>query len=68
MDCLVFLADSLLAVIACPYLPEISGPHDFTLTRRHGGEKGAAFYRVALCWGLMGRGRLVVSIRQDARA
>ncbi|RYD33393.1 MAG: hypothetical protein EOP85_20830 [Verrucomicrobiaceae bacterium] len=37
-------------MIACPYLPEISGTHDFTLTRRHGREKGAAFYQDALCY------------------
>lgn len=32
----------------CPWLPEISGPHDFTLTRRHGHVKGAEFYLDAL--------------------
>lgn len=35
---------------ACPHLPEISVTHDFNLTRRHGGEKGAAFYQDALCY------------------
>lgn len=35
---------------ACPHLPEISGTHDFTLTRRHAGKKGAAFYQDALCY------------------
>ena len=33
---------------ACPWLPEISGRHDFTLTRRHGHVKGADFYLDAL--------------------
>lgn len=33
---------------ACPWLPEISEIHDFTLTRRHGREKGADFYQDAL--------------------
>jgi|GEM_PF-949648 len=32
----------------CPWLPEISGIHDFTLTRRHGHAKGADFYLDAL--------------------
>ncbi|MEO5714253.1 MAG: hypothetical protein ABIT37_12270 [Luteolibacter sp.] len=30
--------------IPCPWLPEISGIHDFSLTRRHGHVKGAEFY------------------------
>jgi hypothetical protein len=42
--------DYPLPVTACPHLPEISGTHDFTLTRRHGGERGAAFYQDALCY------------------
>lgn len=33
---------------ACPWLPEVRERHDFTLTRRHGAEKGAAFYQDAL--------------------
>lgn len=33
---------------ACPWLPEISANHDFTLTRRHGQRKGAEFYLDAL--------------------
>ena len=33
---------------ACPWLPEISEIHDFTLTRRHGHAKGAEFYQDAL--------------------
>lgn len=33
---------------ACPWLPEISGTHDFSLTRRHGDAKGADFYLDAL--------------------
>jgi hypothetical protein len=33
---------------ACPWLPEISAHHDFTLTRRHGQRKGAEFYLDAL--------------------
>ena len=32
----------------CPHLPEISGKHDFSLTRRHGHVKGAEFYLDAL--------------------
>lgn len=32
----------------CPYLPEISEPHDFSLTQRHGRDKGAEFYVDAL--------------------
>lgn len=32
----------------CPYLPEVEEIHDFTVTRRHGGEKGADFYVDAL--------------------
>jgi hypothetical protein len=32
----------------CPWLPEISGIHDFSLTRRHGGGIGADFYLDAL--------------------
>ncbi|MEO5913197.1 MAG: hypothetical protein ABIS50_03120 [Luteolibacter sp.] len=32
----------------CPHLPEISGAHDFTLTRRHGDAKGTEFYLDAL--------------------
>lgn len=34
----------------CPFLPAISGSHDFTLTRRHGAARGAEFYRDALCY------------------
>ena len=33
---------------ACPWLPEISGSHDFSLTRRHGHVRGAQFYQDAL--------------------
>ncbi len=33
---------------ACPWLPEVMEPHDFTITRRHGSERGAAFYQDAL--------------------
>lgn len=36
---------------ACPWLPEIAQIHDFTLTRRHGRERGAAFYQDALRYG-----------------
>lgn len=32
----------------CPWLPEIEGLHDHSLTRRHGEDKGAEFYRDAL--------------------
>ncbi len=34
----------------CPWLPEISGIHDFSLTRRHGLVKGADFYLDALSY------------------
>lgn len=33
---------------ACPWLPDIDGRYDHALTRRHGGDKGAEFYRDAL--------------------
>jgi hypothetical protein len=33
---------------ACPFLPEISGVHDFHTTRRHGPERGVEFYQDAL--------------------
>ena len=36
---------------ACPWLPEITRIHDFTLTRRHGRERGGAFYQDALRYG-----------------
>jgi hypothetical protein len=32
----------------CPWLPEVAELHDFTITRRHGGARGAAFYQDAL--------------------
>ncbi len=32
----------------CPWLPRIDAIHDFTLTRRHGARRDAAFYRDAL--------------------
>jgi hypothetical protein len=32
----------------CPWLPPVVEIHDFTHTRRHGWERGAAFYRDAL--------------------
>jgi hypothetical protein len=35
---------------ACPYLPTIAEIHDFTLTRRHGTDRGAAYYLDALCY------------------
>lgn len=35
----------------CPWLPAVSEIHDFTITRRHGAEKGAAFYQDALRYG-----------------
>lgn len=34
----------------CPYLPEICDEHNFSLTRRHGADKGVAFYQDALCY------------------
>ncbi|MDX1681164.1 MAG: hypothetical protein R3242_10585 [Akkermansiaceae bacterium] len=33
---------------SCPYLPEVKGVLDFSVTRRHGANKGPAFYRDAL--------------------
>ncbi len=33
---------------ACPWLPKVLEPHDFTITRRHGSARGAAFYQDAL--------------------
>jgi hypothetical protein len=35
----------------CPWLPPVAEIHDFTLTRRHGGDKGPEFYQDALCYG-----------------
>gem|GEM_PF-487861 len=32
----------------CPWLPQVAELHDFTITRRHGGARGAAFYQDAL--------------------
>jgi len=32
----------------CPWLPRVAEIHDFQITRRHGGERGAAFYQDAL--------------------
>jgi hypothetical protein len=32
----------------CPWLPEVEEIHDFTVTRRHGEARGAAFYQDAL--------------------
>ncbi len=32
----------------CPWLPEVSEIHDFTLTRRHGRDKGPDFYQDTL--------------------
>lgn len=32
----------------CPWLPEVREIHDFRITRRHGGERGVAFYQDAL--------------------
>jgi hypothetical protein len=34
----------------CPCLPDVREIHDFTLTRRHGTDRGPAFYRDALCF------------------
>jgi hypothetical protein len=33
---------------ACPWLPEVEGISDFTITRRHGGFRGGEFYLDAL--------------------
>lgn len=33
---------------ACPWLPGIDGVHDHRITRRHGDERGGAFYQDAL--------------------
>lgn len=32
----------------CPWLPEVTETHDFTITRRHGALRGVAFYQDAL--------------------
>jgi hypothetical protein len=32
----------------CPWLPEVGQIHDFTITRRHGRDRGPAFYQDAL--------------------
>jgi len=32
----------------CPWLPEVAEIHDFTVTRKHGDARGAAFYQDAL--------------------
>lgn len=44
------MADGTVAAVnpPCPWLPAIDEIHDFTLTRRHGGERGALFYQDAL--------------------
>lgn len=34
----------------CPFLPGVSGSHDFSITRRHGGDRGEAYYLDALCY------------------
>lgn len=34
----------------CPWLPPVSEIHDFTITRRHGADKGPGFYQDALCY------------------
>lgn len=34
--------------VTCPWLPEVDEVLDFTVTRRHGADKGMAFYRDAL--------------------
>ncbi len=34
----------------CPWLPVIEEIHDFSVTRRHGGAKGAEFYRDTLAY------------------
>lgn len=34
----------------CPWLPAVAAPLDFAVTRRHGGERGAAFYHDALAY------------------
>ena len=34
----------------CPWLPEVTEIHDFTVTRRHGEARGKAFYQDALCY------------------
>lgn len=34
----------------CPWLPEVKEIHDFTLTRRHGNQRGPEFYQDALCY------------------
>lgn len=39
-----------LALAPCPWLPVVEGLLDFNHTRRHGNDKGAAFYRDALMY------------------
>lgn len=34
--------------LACPWLPEVEGTHDYLITRRHGFTKGVEFYLDAL--------------------
>lgn len=34
----------------CPWLPDVGKTHDFTITRRHGGDRGPAFYQDALAY------------------
>lgn len=33
---------------SCPWLPEVTQSHDFTITRQHGDARGAAFYQDTL--------------------
>ena len=40
--------DNCIKIPACPWLPGVEGIHDHSLTRRHGAEKGEAFYQDAL--------------------
>jgi hypothetical protein len=47
------MKEQVLAIAAvqnppCPWLPEVSEIHDFTVTRRHGPDKGSAFCQDAL--------------------
>jgi hypothetical protein len=44
------ISDMKIQIPPCPWLPEISGRHDSSLTRRHGAVRGAEFYRDALCY------------------
>lgn len=55
---------------ACPWLPEVDEVLDFTVTRRHGSDKGMAFYRDALRFAqsLWGQGKPAQAMLQLDKA